>query len=93
MFGLASPSARNNSALPTKYTEILHTRKDSLIHSFIHSSLSIIIMQIRFQKPRDHLYVAHLMTLISSSAVQHRETERLLNSEWEGSERFGRELI
>ena len=71
----------------------LKTYTFARIHSFIHSSLSIIIMQIRFQKPRDHLYVAQLMTLISSSAVQHRETERLMNSEWEGSERFGRELI
>jgi len=63
IFGLVSPSVRNHSAIPTKYTKTLHNRQKS----FIHSSSSITVMQIHFQYKTDHLYVAHLMTFISSS--------------------------
>jgi len=52
-----------NSAIPTKYTQTLHTPT----HSFTHSSSLITVMQIRFQYKKDHLYAAHLMTFISSS--------------------------
>jgi hypothetical protein len=44
----------------------LKTYTFARIHSsFIHSNLSIAIMHIRFQYNTDHLYVAHLIALIS----------------------------
>jgi len=54
--GLFSPSVCNNFAIPTKYTETLHTRT----RSYILSSFKITIMKIRFQYKTDHLPVAHL---------------------------------
>jgi len=35
LFGIVSPSVRNNSTLPMKYTKILHTRTHLFIHSFV----------------------------------------------------------